>query len=431
MNFFNTLSNIVWGIPTLFLLVGTGIILTIATKGVQFRKFFTSIKIAFFAKDDDKEKGDLTNLQALMLALAATVGTGNIVGVSTAIALGGTGAIFWMWLSALFGMATKYAEGLLAVKYRIVDEKGEMAGGPMYYLHYGLNQRFLAVLFAIFTILASFGIGSSIQGNAISSALYTQFKIPYMGTAIVICIASFLVLIQGLKSIKRFISFITPFMIIFYLSGTLYIILTNLGAVFSAIKLIFSSALSVEAFTGGMVGTAMRYGIARGVFSNEAGMGSSPIAAACAKTKNPQNQALVAMLQVFIDTMIVCSMTAVIVVMHGQYNNGDTGVSLTINAFNEYIGSIGGTVVSVSLMLFAFSTICGWGYYGEKSIYYLFGNKSLIPFRLCIVAFATLGASTDNLNLLWNISDIFNGLMSIPNLIALIGLIGVIRQETK
>lgn len=431
MNFLDTLSNFIWGIPMLVLLVGTGVVLTFVTKGIQFRKFFESIKLAFFKKDDDKEPGDLTNLQALFLALSGTVGTGNIVGVSTAIALGGTGAIFWMWVSALFGMATKYAESLLAVKYRIVDENGEMAGGPMYYLQKGLNQKFLAVLFAVFTILASFGMGGSVQGNAISSALFSQFNVPYLWTAIGVCITSYLVLINGLKSIKKVVAVITPFMIAFYLITTLFIIVMNFGAVCSAIKLIFVSALSPESFTGGVVGSAIRYGLARGVFSNEAGLGSSPIAAACAKTKNPQNQALVAMLQVFIDTMIICSMTAVIVIMHGQYNNGEANVNLVIQAFNTYIGHFGGIIVSISLVLFAFSTICGWGYYGEKSICYLFGKKSLVPFRLSIIAFATLGASTNELVLLWNITDIFNGLMAFPNLIALIGLIGVIRQETK
>ena len=426
-----SVSNFVWGLPVLFLLVGTGVFLTLRTGGLQIRKLPYALKLVFSNKKDDNAEGDISHFQALMTALAATVGTGNIVGVATAVVLGGPGALVWMWLSALFGMATKYSEALLAVKYRIVDEKGQMAGGPMYYLEKGLKQKGLGVLFALFAVFASFGIGCGVQTNSITSALQDAFGFPPVITAIVIGVLAAMVILGGIKSIGRVVSFFVPFMMLFYVLFCIYALGTHLSAIPDALRLIIDSAFSAQAFSGGIVGVAIRYGVARGVFSNEAGLGSAPIAAAAAKSDYPGRQALVSMTQVFLDTLVICSLTGLILVIGGDLSGAKNGAALTAHSFSELLGPIGRYVIALSLLFFAFSTVLGWSYYGERCIYYLFGKKSIFPYRIAFIFVAVIGGAVTNLELVWNISDVFNGLMAIPNLIGLIGLSGVVVTETR
>jgi len=426
-----SVSDFVWGLPVLFLLVGTGVFLTVRVGGIQIRKLPYALKLVFFSKKDDTSKGDISHFQALMTALAATVGTGNIVGVATAVVLGGPGALVWMWLSALFGMATKYAEALLAVKYRIIDENGQMAGGPMYYLENGLKQRWLGILFASFAVFASFGIGCGVQTNSISAALHDAFGVSPVITAVVIGFFAAMVILGGIKSIGKVVSFFVPFMMLFYLLFCLYALGTHLSAVPEALSLIFHSAFSAQAFSGGIVGVAIRYGVARGVFSNEAGLGSAPIAAAAAKSDYPGRQALVSMTQVFLDTIIICSMTGLILVIGGDLSGDKNGAALTAHSFAVMMGPIGRYFIALSLLLFAFSTVLGWSYYGERCLYYLFGKRSTLPYRIIFILVAMLGAVSTNLDLVWNISDVFNGLMAIPNLIGLLGLSGVVVTETR
>lgn len=424
-----SISNFVWGLPVLFLLVGTGMILTVRIRGIQFRKLPYALNLILSNKKDDAE-GDISHFQALMTALAATVGTGNIVGVATAVVLGGPGALVWMWVSALFGMATKYAEALLAVKYRVTDENGQMAGGPMYYLENGLKQKWLGILFAVFAVFASFGIGSGVQTNSISVAMRDAFNIPSAVTAVVIGVLSALVILGGIKSIGRVVAFFVPFMMVFYFAFCLYALITHASEIPAAFSLIFGSAFSAQAFSGSIVGAAVRYGVARGVFSNEAGLGSAPIAAAAAKSDYPGRQALISMTQVFLDTIVICSMTGLVLVIGGDLTGDKNGAALTAHSFSVLLGPAGRYVVALSLLFFAFSTVLGWSYYGERSIYYLFGKKSILPYRIVFILMAMLGAAVTNLDLVWNISDVFNGLMAIPNLIGLIGLSGVVVSET-
>ncbi|RHB46922.1 sodium:alanine symporter family protein [Exiguobacterium sp. AM39-5BH] len=426
-----TISNFVWGPPLLILLVGTGIYLTVRLGGLQITKLPYALKLAFSKNQDTTSKGDISHFQALMTALAATVGTGNIVGVATAVVLGGPGAIVWMWVSGFFGMATKYAEAVLAVKYRVTDERGQMAGGPMYYLERGLKQRWLAVAFAAFASLAAFGIGNGVQTNSVAMALKTTFDVPLYVSGILIMIFTGAVILGGVKSIGRVVSYFVPVMIVFYLGSGLVIMVMNYTLIPDAFALIFSSTFSVEAIGGGAIGAAIRYGVARGVFSNEAGLGSAPIAAAAAKTDMPGRQALVSMTQVFLDTLVVCSVTGITLVMGGQIGSGLEGVELTTVTFEQFLGPAGGYIVTIGLVMFAYSTVLGWSYYGERSIHYLFGQKSIIPYRIAFVLVAGLGAMTTNLNLVWALSDVFNGLMAIPNLIGLLFLSGVVIAETK
>ncbi|MBO4520978.1 MAG: sodium:alanine symporter family protein [Alphaproteobacteria bacterium] len=427
----SSVSDFVWGLPVLFLLVGTGVFLTFRVGGIQFRRLFYALHLVFFTKKDDTSEGDISHFQALMTALAATVGTGNIVGVATAVVLGGPGALVWMWLSALFGMATKYAEALLAVKYRIIDENGQMAGGPMYYLENGLKQHWLGVAFASFAVIASFGIGCGVQTNSISAALHDAFNVPPLTTALVLGFFAALVILGGIKSIGKVVSFFVPFMMLFYVLFCFYALGTHLSAVPAAISLIFHSAFSAQAFSGGIVGIAIRYGVARGVFSNEAGLGSAPIAAAAAKSDYPGRQALVSMTQVFLDTLVICSMTGLILVIGGDLSGDKNGAALTAHSFAALMGPFGRYFIAISLLLFAFSTVLGWSYYGERCLYYLFGKRSTLPYRIVFILVAMLGAVSTNLDLVWNISDVFNGLMAIPNLIGLLGLSGVVVSETR
>nr|WP_240542898.1 sodium:alanine symporter family protein [Exiguobacterium qingdaonense] len=430
----SNLSNLVWGPHLLILLVGTGIFLTVRLGFIQVTRLGVGLKEAFIPKNEKpkkKQRGDISHFQALMTALAATVGTGNMVGVATAIVLGGPGAVIWMWLSGFVGMATKYAEAILAVKYRVVDERGEIAGGPMYYLEHGLKKKWLGMLFALFASVAAFGIGNGVQTNSISLALNNSFNVPMIVTGIVMMAVTAFVILGGVKSIGKVVGIFVPFMIFAYVGSGLVILITNLELVPGALSTMFSSTFSAEAIGGGALGAAIRYGVARGVFSNEAGLGSAPIAAAAAKTDFPGRQALVSMTQVLIDTLIVCSITGLTIVMGGQYTEGLEGIALTQASFAYFLGPIGEIIVTISLVFFAYSTVLGWCYYGERSAYYLLGEKVVVPYRVLYILVAGLGAMTTNLNLIWSISDVFNGLMAIPNLIGLLFLSGVVVAETK
>ncbi len=426
-----TISGHVWGVPLLILIVGTGIFLTFRIGFLQLRLLPYSLKLAFSFKQDKRSEGDISHFQALMTALAATVGTGNIVGVATAIVLGGPGAVLWMWLSAFFGMATKYAEAVLAVKYRIVDENGEMSGGPMYYLERGLKQKWLGVLFAIFGAIAAFGIGNLVQSNAVSTVVKTTFNVSEWVTGIVLMIFAGLSIIGGIKSIAKVTSFFVPFMALFYVIGGATILIMNFELIPAAISIIFTDAFTGKAVAGGAIGVVIRYGVARGVFSNEAGLGSAPIAAAAAKTDLPGRQALVSMTQVFIDTIIICSITGITIVMGGLYNDGVTKAGdLTSASFHTFLGTTGSLIVALGLLFFASSTILGWSYYGEKCFAYLFSTKKIIYYRIVFVVVIFIGAVT-SLDIVWTFADIMNGLMAIPNLIGLLGLSGVVIYETR
>ncbi len=430
--FLGTVSGYVWGVPLLILIVGTGIYLTIRLGVLQLRLLPYALKLTFSKNTDTESKGDISHFQALSTAMAATVGTGNIVGVATAVVLGGPGAIFWMWLSAFFGMATKYGEAVLAVKYRITDSQGRMAGGPMYYLEHGLKQKWLAVLFAIFGAIAAFGIGNMTQSNSVASIVDETFGLAPWVTGLILTVFAALVILGGIQTIGKVTALFVPIMVIFYVAAGLIVMIMNIDLIPAALGTIFSSAFTGEAAAGGAIGAAIRYGVARGVFSNEAGLGSAPIAAAAAKTDMPGRQALVSMTQVLFDTLIVCSITGITIVMSGLYtDSGLEGAPLTSAAFGQFLGGFGPYIVAIGLIFFASSTIIGWSYYGEKCFQYLFKNPSLlIVYRIVFVAFVFLGA-TASLTVVWTFSDVMNGLMAVPNLIGLLGLSGVIVYETK
>ncbi|MEK4138454.1 sodium:alanine symporter family protein [Kurthia sp. FSL E2-0154] len=430
--FLGEVSGVLWGVPLIVLILGTGIYLTIRIGFLQIRLLPTALKLVFSKNHDKSAEGDISQFQALTTALAATVGTGNIVGVATAVILGGPGAIFWMWVAAILGMATKYGEALLAVKYRVKDEKGQMAGGPMYYLERGLKQKWLAVLFAFFGVIASFGIGNGTQSNSVAGVVSNTFNVAPWITGIVLTVVVGLVILGGISSIGSVTAVFVPVMAIFYLLAGLIVIFTNITDVPAAFGIIFKDAFSFSAAGGGAVGAAIRYGVARGIFSNEAGLGSAPIAAAAAKTDLPGRQALISMTQVFLDTILICSITGLTIVMSGVYTNKDMAANeLTTAAFDTFLGAWGPYVVAIGLVFFASSTIMGWAYYGEKCLQYLV--KTPIAgtiYRIIFVLFVYVGA-TSSLDLVWTFSDVANGLMAIPNLIGLVGLSGVIVAETR
>ena len=429
------LSDLVWGPPMLILLVGTGIYLTVILRGLQFSTLLPSLHLAFIKRRDKDSVGDISHFQALMTALAATVGTGNIAGVATAIAAGGPGALFWMWITGLFGMATKYAEALLAVKYRTMDKKGMMCGGPMYYLSEGLGWKWLGVLFAIFACLASFGIGNMVQSNSVSDAIQGSFGVERWVSGLIMTVATGMVLLGGIKSIGRVASLLVPVMILFYVGAALWIIIENIQAVPGVIKLILIEAFTPTAAVGGFAGATVmatiRMGVARGVFSNESGLGSSAIAAAAAQTSHPVRQAMVSMTQTFIDTIVVCSMTGFVILQTGAWTTGLDGAQLSTEAFSRGLpGESGGIIVAIGLALFAYSTILGWSYYGEKSLEYLFGERSVAPYRLIFTIMVFVG-SMAKLETVWLLSDVMNGLMALPNLVGLLLLSGVIVRVSN
>lgn len=420
----------VWGLPLIVLLFGTHLFLTFRT-GIQ-RFIFKAIKISV-TKDDYKSTGDVSQFGALATALAATIGTGNIVGVATAVALGGPGAVLWTWLTGVFGIATKYGEAVLSVKYRVQKPDGEMAGGPMYVCEHGLGQKWLGVLFAFFAGIAAFGIGNMVQANSISVMVNETFKISPIITGIIMAALTAVVILGGVQSITKVTEKLVPFMAGGYVLGCIILIVVGWETVPATIVLIVTSAFTGQAAVGGFAGAAMmaamRFGIARGLFSNESGLGSAPIVAAAAQTRNPVKQALVSMTGTFWDTVVVCLLTGIVVVNSGGWQLGLKGAALTKYAF-EAVPVVGPFFLTFGLLTFVFSTILGWSYYGERSFEYLFGIKIKIPYRIMWIIFVFIG-SVAELDLVWNLADLFNGLMAIPNLIALIALSGVIMSETK
>ena len=433
----NNISSFIWGVPLLVLLVGTGIYQTLLLKGLQFRKLYYSLWLALIKrKDDGDNPGDISHFQALMTALAATVGTGNIAGVATALAAGGPGALFWMWITGLFGMATKYAEAVLAVKFREKDEYGTMSGGPMYYISKGLKQKWLGIIFAIFASIAAFGIGNMVQSNSVADAVHHSFNIPVEVTGIVLAVLTALVILGGIKNIGNVTQILVPGMVVFYMLAALIVVIIHFEFIPKVFALVISEAFTPTAaegggFAGATVMLTIRMGVARGVFSNESGLGSAPIAAAAAQTKYPVTQALVSMTQTFIDTIVVCSFTGFAILVSNVLSTGQTGVPLTSMAFTSALpGEWGGIIVSLGIILFAYSTILGWSYYGEKSLEFLLGPKSIKPYRLLFVIAVFLGAIA-KLDLVWTFADIMNGLMAVPNLIGLLGLSGIVAAETK
>ncbi len=436
MEILNAINGWVWGVPLLVLLVGTGLYLTVLLRGIQFTKLGHALYLAFVVrKEPGDQPGDITHFQALMTALAATVGTGNIAGVATAIAAGGPGAMFWMWVTGLVGMATKYAEAVLAVRYRQVAEDGTMRGGPMYYLRDGLGQPWLATLFAAFASVAAFGIGNMVQSNSVAHAMNETFGVPHWLTGVTLAIATAGVILGGIKSIGRAASALVPLMIVLYIAGASYILIVTADQIPASFALIFQHAFTPTAASGGFAGAAVmltiRMGVARGVFSNESGLGSAPIAAAAAQTRHPVAQAMVSMTQTFIDTLVVCTFTGLVILNSGLWDQGANGAELTTIAFRHgFGGEAGAILVAVGLISFAFTTLLGWSYYGEKSLQYLAGDRITTPYRVAFCLFVAVGAVI-KLEVVWTFSDIMNGLMAFPNLIGLLGLAGVVAAETK
>ena len=435
LNFFTMLDDMVWGAPLLILLVGTGIYLTVRLGLLQVLKLPKAFKLIFA---DDKGQGDISSFAALATALAATVGTGNIVGVATAIKAGGPGALFWMWIAAFFGMATKYSEGLLAIKYRTRDDNGEVSGGPMYYILNGMGKRWkpLAIFFAVAGILvAYFGIGTFSQVNSIASSLENSFGLAPQIVSIVVAVIVAIIIFGGIKSISKVAEKVVPFMAIIYIRATLAVIFTNFDQILPAFGQIFTGAFTGTAAVGGFAGAvvkeAIQKGIARGVFSNESGLGSAPIAAAAAKTEEPVEQGLVSMTGTFIDTIIICTLTGLSIIVTEKWTvAGLEGAPLTQAAFSSLFGTPGALALTFCLVLFAFTTILGWSYYGERCFEFLFGTKHIKLYRVIFVIMVALGGFL-KLELIWIIADIVNGLMALPNLIALLALSPVIIRETK
>jgi AGCS family alanine or glycine:cation symporter len=426
----DTVSNVVWGPPMLLLLVGTHVFLTFKLRGIQ-RYLGRAIRIS--VERDAEGRGDVSQFGALTTALAATIGTGNIVGVATAIAAGGPGAVLWMWLTGVFGIATKYAESLLSVRYRITTENGAMAGGPMYVLEHGMRNKPLAIAFAALTAISAFGIGNTVQANSIATLVHDTFDVAPWITGVVLAALTGTVLLGGIRWIAAVCEWLVPFMAIFYVGGCAILLALNAATIPDTVSVIVTSAFSGHAAVGGFLGAgmreAMRYGIARGLFSNESGLGSAPIVAAAAKTANPVRQALVASTATFWDTVVVCAMTGLVIVSSGAWQQGLSGAKLTAAAFAVLPG-IGPVVLTIGLLTFVFSTLLGWSYYGEKACEYLFGERAIQPYRRLWVVAVMVGAVLP-LPIVWSAADITNALMAIPNLISLIVLRGVIVEETR
>ena len=435
-HFVGTVNGIVWGVPMLILILGAGLFLTVGLRFLSIMKIPFGFSLLWKGRIPGDDAGDITPFNALMTSLSATIGTGNIAGVATAIFLGGPGAVFWMWMTALVGMATKYAEAVCAVRFRETDENGNFVGGPMYYIQNGMgsNWRWLAATFALFAGIAGFGIGNMVQSNSIADALHSNFAIPHLYTGIIVALLVGAVLLGGIQRISEVAGRLVPLMAALYILASLVVLVINAGAIPSAFGLIFTHAFSPAAATGGFAGAvvwaAIRFGVARGVFSNEAGLGSAPIAHAAAKTKGPVSQGLVAMLGTFIDTIIVCSFTALAILSTGVWTSGKTGAALTSAAFEASLPDFGGPIIAISLSVFAFTTIIGWSYYSERSLQYLFGTGIIRPFRAAWSLAVILG-STVKLGFIWLLADTLNALMAIPNLIALIVLSPIVFGITK
>lgn len=429
------LNGIVWGVPMLVLILGVGVFLMLGLRLMPILRIPFGFGLLWRGRIPGGE-GEISPFNALMTSLSATIGTGNIAGVATAIFLGGPGAIFWMWMTALVGMATKYAEAVCAVHYREEDERGKFVGGPMYYIQNGLGAKWkwMAVAFALFAGIAGFGIGNMVQSNSIANALETNFSIPEWLTGVVLVVLVGAVLLGGIQRISTVAGKLVPVMAVAYIVAGTLVLIVNAGAIPAAFSLIFTHAFSPAAATGGFAGAAVwaaiRFGVARGVFSNEAGLGSAPIAHAAAQTKGPVSQGLVAMLGTFIDTIVVCTFTALAILVTGAWTSGETGAALTSEAFNIALPGIGGYVIAIALAVFAFTTILGWSYYCERSLQYLFGVKIIMPFRVVWSIAALVGALL-KLDFVWLLADTLNAMMAIPNLIALALLSPVVFSLTK
>jgi len=432
-HYLTELSNFLWGWPMIIMLLGTHVFLTIRLHFPQ-RHIFKAIRLS--VKRDPNAEGDVSQFGSLATALAATIGTGNIIGVATAIALGGPGAVLWCWLTGVFGISTKYAEGLLAIKYRVKTPSGKMLGGPMYALEKGLGWKWLAILFALFTAIAAFGIGNTVQANAIATVVNESYGVSPWFSGSFVCLMTAAVVLGGVKSIARVCSMLVPFMAALYVLGCLYILVVNAAYLWPALRLIVEAAFTPEAAGGGFIGStvmmAARFGIARGLFSNESGMGSAPIVAAAAQTRNPVRQALVSSSGTFWDTVIICALTGLVIVSSVlAYPDIDfsNGATLTKDAFSK-IPVIGRPLLTFGLLTFAFSTILGWCYYGERAMEYLKGKRWVLGYRICYIIAVFLG-SVMNLAVVWNLADCMNALMAIPNLVSLLFLNGVIVHETQ
>lgn len=436
--FVGLVNGFVWGTPMLVMILGVGLFLSLGLKLMPVFKLGTGFKLLWSGRSTDSEtqkKGDVSPFNALMTSLSATIGTGNIAGVATAIFVGGPGALFWMWCTALVGMATKYSEAVLAVKYREVDENGNHVGGPMYYIKNGLGKKWmwLGTLFALFGSLAGFGIGNTVQANSVAAALSSNFGVPAWVSGVVMMLLVGAVLMGGIKRIAEVAGKLVPFMTIFYITAGLAVLIVHIEEVPAAFMLIIHSAFNPVAAQGGFAGAAVwaaiRFGVARGVFSNEAGLGSAPIAHAAAQTNNPVQQGMVAMLGTFIDTLIVCSITGLAIVVSGSWTSGENGAALTSFAFSHAL-PMGNYIVAVALAIFAFTTIIGWSFYSEKCVQYLFGIKAVKPFRLLWTLAVPLGA-VSSLDFIWLLADTLNAMMAIPNLIALSLLSPIVFGLTK
>jgi len=435
----DSISGVVWGPFVLIpLLLGTGLYLTIRLGGVQFRKLGPALRLAVLTRRDDDAEGDISHYQALTTALAATVGVGNIAGVATAIYYGGPGALFWMWITALVGMASKYSEAFLGVRFRTVDARGEISGGPQYYLARAIPNRFglvLSICFAVFAVLASFGIGNMTQSNTVATSVESSFGIPVVAVGVVLAVATGLVLLGGIRTIGKVTAGFVPFMIVLYVVASVVVLLLNVGSLPDALALVVSDAFTGTAATGGFLGSvfiiAVQYGVARGIFSNESGLGSAAIAAAAAQTRHPVRQGLVSMTQTFIDTIIVVSMTGLVIITTGAWTTGEEGAAMTAEGFTRGLpGEWGHYVVTISVIFFAFSTVLGWAYYGERCIERLVGVRGVTPYRILFTVVVLVGATTE-LTLVWTFSDIANGLMALPNLIGLVICAGLVARETR
>ena len=431
-------SDFLWGPVTMILILGTGLYLSIGLRGISIRRIPQALRLLVSpaARGEAKGDGEISPFAALMTALSATVGVGNIAGVATAIHLGGPGALFWMWMTALVGMATKYAETMLAVTYREVSPRGHYLGGPMYYIKHGLGPRWawLGTLFAIFAATAAFGVGNIVQTNSIADALNAEFNLPFWVTAVVLTVLVFVVIIGGVKRIAILSSSLIPVMIVVYFVGGIFLLIVNAGEVPAAIELIFTSAFNGTAATGGFAGVAVaaaiRFGVARGIFSNEAGLGTAAIAQAAARSDDPVRNGAIGMLGTFIDTLVVNSMTGIAIITTGVWMSGETGAPLTAMAYSTALPGFGGVIVSISLVLFAFTTILGWGMYGERCAAYLFGDRAIIPYRYMWAIIVPVGALA-KLEIVWIFADIMNALMAVPNLLALLLLSPVVFKVTR
>ncbi|SHK09422.1 alanine or glycine:cation symporter, AGCS family [Marinobacter antarcticus] len=437
-NMLGAINGLVWGPPMLVLILGVGLFLSLGLKLMPILKLGAGFRLMWNGRSATgaESDGEIPPFQALMTALSATVGTGNIAGVATAVFLGGPGALFWMWLTALVGMATKFSEAVLAVRFREVDERGSYVGGPMYYIRNGLGKKWawLGVLFAIFAAIAGFGIGNTVQANSVADVMETTFGLPHWISGIILMVLVGMVLIGGIRRIGQVASALVPLMALSYLIAGLVVLAINYADIPAAFALIFEHAFSPIAAEGGFAGAAVwaaiRFGVARGVFSNEAGLGSAPIAHAAAQTKNPINQGLVAMLGTFIDTIIICTITGLVIITSGAWTSGESGAALTSMAFAQALPGVGDYVVAIALAVFAFTTLLGWSFYGERSIEFLFGVKAIVPYRVAWILAIPIGA-TVNLGLVWLVADTLNAMMALPNLIALLLLSPVVFRLTK